>query len=236
MPAYPELAGKRVLLTGVTKREGAELAVALAENGARLIVNFAEDSPETQALSELMAPKAQDLRIYHDAFATPDDVTRFTQATAQLHSGFDAVVNFLHLRAGEIAPSADFDDVEAHVSAKLMAPCLVAKIAANRMALTWTKGVVLNVVTMDESTANADIAIAGVTKAALSAMTRKQAQEWAEHEVRINAVTPKVLDRDTSGNDPLTSHADIAALALFLASEKGAKLSGHIFEADGISS
>lgn len=237
MPVYPELAGKRVLITGVSRRTGVDLASAFAEHKTRLIINFADECPEMLALSEIMAQQAADLRVYHDALATAEGVTRFIQTAAKIHGGLDAVINFMHLAAGEIAPSADFSDVEEHVAAKLLAPCLISRIAANRMALTWSQGVVLNIVTMDHSQNNADIAIAGVTKAALTTMTRKQAEEWSDKAVRVNAVTPKMLTKPkaedaTAEISSLASQSEIAALALYLTSERGAKLTGHIFDAD----
>jgi len=234
MQLHPELAGKRILVTGVTRRIGVELITALSDHKARLIVNYAEDSAKMQALSELITPAAMDLRVYNDALASPEDIARFTRATAQIHGGLDAVVNFLHLPANEISPSADFDEVERYVSDKLLAPSLISTICANRMALTWSDGIVLNVITMDDSASNADTAIAGVIKAALTAMTRKQSQDWADQNVRINAVTPRFIGNGGAGTgDTLSSDADICALALFLMSKRGAKLTGHIFDAQG---
>jgi len=232
MPVYPELAGSRVLITGVSRRTGVDLASAFADHKTRLIVNFADDCPEMQALAELMTLQAMDLRIFHDDLAKAEEVTRFIQTAARIYGGLDAVINFLHLPAGEIAANADYCDVEKHVAAKLLAPCLISRIAANRMALIWSQGVVLNIVTMDDAGSNADIAIAGVTKAALSTMTRKQALEWSDQAVRINAVIPEVLTQSKSSGDSLSSQTDIAALALYLASSRGAKLTGHVFDAD----
>ena len=240
---YPELAGKRILITGVSRKIGVELVTALADHQARLIINYADDCAEMQALSELITPVARDVRVYNDALATADDVARFTRTAAQIYGGLDAVVNFLALPANEIAPSADFDDVERYVSDKLLAPSLISTISANRMALTWSEGIVLNVVVMEsgsgqKNASNADIAIAGVIKAALTAMTRKQSQEWAKQGIRINAVTPRVVNNgeapagETNG-ETLSSDTDIAALALYLISKRGAKLTGHIFDAEG---
>ena len=236
MRLYPELAGKRILLTGVSSKIGVELLHSLADHKTRLIVNYCEDSAQMQALSELITPAAMELQVFNDALESAEEVARFTRAAAQIYGGLDAVVNFLHLPANEIAPDADFIQVEQYVSNKLLAPTLISTIAANRMALTWSQGIVLNVVVMDDTTSNADIAIAGVTKAALSAMTRKQSRDWADQNVRINAVTPHVVasgNSTVSGNDLLSSDTDIAALALYLMSKRGAKLTGHIFDAEG---
>src|SRR5215471_7995713 len=49
-PAYPELAGKRVLVTGLSSSCGVDVARAFSEHKARLILQFAEMSDETQAI------------------------------------------------------------------------------------------------------------------------------------------------------------------------------------------
>ena len=236
MPVYPEITGKRILVTGVTATSGVDLVAAFSDHGARLIVNYAEDSDETRALNELLTHSAEDLRVYHDALADTGETTRFIQTAAQIHGGLDGVINFVHLGAGEIAADADFDDVEHHVSAKLLSSSVISRIAANRMALTWSHGLVLNVVTMDASLSPADFAIAGVTKAALSAMTTKQAAEYGEQGVRVNAVIPNVLDANAPASSGIVADADIAALATYLVSDRGAKLTGHIFDAENVAS
>jgi NAD(P)-dependent dehydrogenase (short-subunit alcohol dehydrogenase family) len=60
-------------------------------------------------------------------------------------------------------------------------------------------------------------------------MTREQAEAWAGRGIRFNAVTP-----ETALGDPgvrLTGEADVASLALYLASNKAKALSGCVFEA-----
>jgi len=44
VPAYPELVGKRVLVAGVTRRSGIDIARAFAERRARVVLQFAEAS------------------------------------------------------------------------------------------------------------------------------------------------------------------------------------------------
>ena len=51
-PAYPELAGKRVLITGLSSSCGVDIARAFADHKARLILQFDEMSERTQAITE----------------------------------------------------------------------------------------------------------------------------------------------------------------------------------------
>jgi NAD(P)-dependent dehydrogenase (short-subunit alcohol dehydrogenase family) len=82
--------------------------------------------------------------------------------------------------------------------------------------------------TYQEIEAPTDRAFAQVLRATLAAMTRREAQAWAEQGIRFNAVAPDVLSvvaKPSSGRE-----ADVAQLALYLAAGEGKSLSGVTFE------
>src|SRR5687768_18127655 len=63
-PAYPELAGKRVLLTGLSRQHGVDIARAFAEHRTRLVLQVTDDCAETQAVAEIAAQAALDMRVF----------------------------------------------------------------------------------------------------------------------------------------------------------------------------
>jgi NAD(P)-dependent dehydrogenase (short-subunit alcohol dehydrogenase family) len=73
-------------------------------------------------------------------------------------------------------------------------------------------------------------AFACVAKAALAAMTRTQAEEWAGKAIRFNAIAPQ--SADPRAEPSLAGEPEVAMLALFLASGRGKALSGQVFEAE----
>jgi NAD(P)-dependent dehydrogenase (short-subunit alcohol dehydrogenase family) len=226
--AYKDLVGKRVLLTGLTGGYGIDVARAFAEHRCRLILQFAEDSEATQAIAEIMAPVALEVEIYGPIGPEPDDAVTFGRAAVQAFGGLDAVVNLVAIAPRQLDERATPEAVEAQVADLLRLPYLLANIAANRMALTMTEGVVLNVA-MLPGCAGDGLAhtFALVARTALAAMTRAQAEAWAGRAIRFNAIAPGSTLSAAPWPEP-----DIAALALYLASAEGALLSGHLFEAD----
>jgi NAD(P)-dependent dehydrogenase (short-subunit alcohol dehydrogenase family) len=89
---------------------------------------------------------------------------------------------------------------------------------------------VLNVATVSGMPQRAKTAFATVAKAGLSAMTRAQAEEWANRGIRFNAITPQAMTG--LGGSGLSGEPDIASLALYLVSGQGKNLSGCVFEAE----
>jgi NAD(P)-dependent dehydrogenase (short-subunit alcohol dehydrogenase family) len=233
-PQYSEIAGRRILMTGVSRTCGVDIARALAEQGAKLVLQFDEVSDEMQAVSEMLAPMATDIAVYSGAPKGTDAIVKFAQSAVTAVGGIDAVINLVSLGA-PLSATASHQDVERAVSELLLLPCLVSRIAANRMRLTMTEGIVLTVATLPETEVgkaptSMKRAFASVAKAALATMTRGEARQWADQSIRFNAVAPAAL---SNGLDPaLEGENDIAALALYLISGRGKSLSGLVFDAE----
>jgi 3-oxoacyl-[acyl-carrier protein] reductase len=98
------------------------------------------------------------------------------------------------------------------------------------MALSYIEGLILNVAILTPPMKGPAQAFACVAKAALAAMTRIQAEEWAGKAIRFNAIAPHTAD--TPAEPSLAGEPEVAALALYLASGRGKALSGHVFEAE----
>jgi 3-oxoacyl-[acyl-carrier protein] reductase len=228
VPAYPELVGKRVLITGVTRRAGIDIARAFAERKGRVILQFAEASAAMQAVAEVVAPDALETKVF-GPIGAGDDAVRFAKTAVQAFGGLDAVVNLVPLETARLDPAATVEDIDRLIAARLELPLAIARIAANRMSVTWTQGLVLNVATLTGRPGGSRQAFATLAKSCLVDLTRAQAEEWAGRGIRFNAIAP-----ETALGEPgprLSGESDVASLALYLASDKGKALSGCVFEA-----
>jgi 3-oxoacyl-[acyl-carrier protein] reductase len=230
-PVHPELAGKRVLVTGVSSECGVDIARAFAEHRTRLILQFAENSEGMQAVAEIAAASALEMQCFGPVGdGGTDGMLKFARTAAKTFNGLDVVINIVSLSPAQCDPSISAEEAEALVAGRLQLPCLLSNIAANRMALCLNEGLILNVATPTAPLTRAARAFAMLTKAALTAMTRRQAQEWADRAIRFNAVAPQTAQATVE--PVLSGETDVAAVALYLASSRGRWLSGHVFEAE----
>lgn len=225
---YPELAGGRVLITGVSSRAGVDVARAFASHRTYLIVQTPDTSPAMTEVGALLAESATNLQLFNEPLVGRDSARHFAQTASQVHGGLDAVVNLITIDPDDIAGLATEADVETFISDTLGGQLELTRVIANRMRTTWTEGSILNAVLMPEPATQREVTVGGLIHAALAAMTRGEAQTWAEHAIRINGIGP----RGTSpAGAALSSEPEVASLALYLASKKGRQLSGQMFDA-----
>jgi 3-oxoacyl-[acyl-carrier protein] reductase len=234
---YPELAGLRVLVTGLTNGSGLDVARAFAEHGCRIVLQANSADPGVVAigeeLSRVQSDTGGDLKLFTDPLASGEAAVKFAQTAAQAFGGLEIVVNLVSFANADLARARDIDEVEDLVSAKLLPMTLLTRVVANRMRLTMTEGLVLNVILMPAPASPAEAVVASIARAAIGALTRGEAQAWASEALRINAIAPP-SPLDAGGGACLASEADVAALALHLASKRGKRLSGLVFDAAGV--
>lgn len=232
--SYADLAGARVAISGLSSAQGVDLARAFAERQGRLAVQTSERTPEMVEIGALLAEASSELKFYDTAFGAEETPTRFAQRAAQAFGGLDAVINLVAVTRAECQAAVELQDIERLVVSKLSALREITEVAANRMALTWAEGTILNVVLAPAPQSAREAAVLGILRTALAAMTSDLARRWAGDVIRINAVGPKATTLDAANGACLTSEPDIAALALYLASRKGRSLTGHVFDAEGV--
>lgn len=229
---YGELAGVRVLITGLSPDCGVDVARAFADHRGRLIVHASANTPENDVLATLLAETASDVKLFTGACGDEQAALRFAQAAAQVYGGLDVVINLMPITPDDLKNRASIADVEDLVAQKLSVPLLVTRVIANRMRTMLNEGLILNVMTAPTPCTAGEAALAGVARTALAAITQGEAAAWAPHGIRVNAIGPRATTPDAGAC--LTSEPDIAALALYLASKRSRTLTGHIFDAAGV--
>jgi NAD(P)-dependent dehydrogenase (short-subunit alcohol dehydrogenase family) len=182
-----EIHGKAALVTGGAHRVGRVLALALAESGADVLVNY--HTSETAAADTVRAIEALGRR----AVAVAGDVSdpgqvRALVAAAHAHFGrIDIVVNnasrFDRAPLAEITPEA----WDRALDVNLKGPFLLAQAAAS--ALRETRGTIVNIVDLSAFQPWPSFIPHAVSKAGLLHLTRCLARALAP-DVRVNAIAP----------------------------------------------
>jgi NAD(P)-dependent dehydrogenase (short-subunit alcohol dehydrogenase family) len=241
------LSGKVAIVTGSTRGIGRATAWAFAEAGAR--VTISSRKPEAcEAARQAMVAAGHDVIAVPAHVGKAEDITRLVDATVAAFGRLDVVV----CNAAVNPVFARLQDITEDTWAKVMETNLtsvwrMAKAACPIMAARGGGAMVLL-----SSTASLFGTITegpyAVSKAAENHLAKQLAVQWGPDNIRVNVIAPGVTRTDMIRNhDPaiiartlertplrrMGEPEDIAAIALFFASDAARHLTGQLLIADG---
>ncbi len=244
-------AGKIIIVTGATSGIGRATAEAFGREGGSLVLVGRQETVLGEVAAQVRAAGGQAATVAAD-LTTVDAPDRVVSAALAAFGHIDVLVN----AAGVIASGAleaTTDEIwDTMMAVNLRAPFRLMRAAAPH--LTLRKGAIVNVSSVNGLRSFPGVLAYNVSKAAVDHLTRCAAIEMAPSGVRVNAVNPGVTVTNLhrrSGMDETKYAAflerskethplgrpgqpdDIAALILFLASDRAGWMTGETIPIDG---
>jgi NAD(P)-dependent dehydrogenase (short-subunit alcohol dehydrogenase family) len=244
------LAGKVAVVTGAAKGQGAGVARAFAEAGARIaLLDVLDDAGEATAAA--LVREGRGARFFHCDVAREADVERAIGGAAAAFGGLDVLYNNAAVIAygRKIAdlPAADW---ERTLAVNLTGPFLCAKHAIPHLRRRGG-GAIVNVSSHGAFQASpVGIADYGAAKGGLVTLTYYLASEYGADGIRANCIAPGPVPTDlnapflgTEAGRRVTAQMiplgrvgeieDIARAAVFLASDEARWITGAVLRVDG---
>lgn len=240
------LKDKVALVTGATRGIGRCVALALAAQGAHLVVVGTNAEKAVEFSAELEQSGTQALGIGADV-SLAEDVERLVDSTKERFGRIDILVNNagvtrdgLMLRMKE----ADWDTV---IDVNLKGAFLCTRGVA-RLMTKQRNGRIINISSVVGQMGNPGQANYCASKAGLHGLTRSNARELAKRQITVNAIAPGFIETDMTEflteqqRKELTSQIplerlghvdDIAATVVFLASEQAGYITGQVIGVNG---
>jgi 3-oxoacyl-[acyl-carrier protein] reductase len=239
------LAGKIAIVTGGTKGIGRACATFLAQRGASVVVNYANDEAAAQeTIASILAAGGRAVlaraRVEHPS----ESATLFR--AAQEHFGRPDIL-ICNAGVSSLSPLASLTEAEYHrvYDINVKSLLFLLKEAATRLNDNG------RIVTISSSTAvhpRAAMALYASSKAAIRTITEVAAAEFGSRGITVNCILPGLVDtpmvKDLPGTFRTAAAAsspfgrigkpeDIAAVVAFLASHEAAWVTGQSIIANG---
>ncbi len=243
------LAGRTALITGASRGIGLAIARTYARAGANVVLNARKVDVLTGAVDELTA-QGLSVRALAMNAGKVEDAPKLIEAAVALFGGLDILVN--NAAANPIYGPVELATPE--IFAKIMnvnlhAPFELAKAARPHLQARGG-GSIINMSSIGGRNPEPGLGIYSVSKAALLSLTRVLAKEWGPHGITVNAICPGLIKTDFSAalwsDEKTMQHMlrqqpvqrigegdDIAAMALYLASDAARFTTGATFTVDG---
>lgn len=180
-----------VLVTGGSRRIGAEIVRCLHESGWRVIIHCNRSRSEAEALAtRLNQMRADSAQILQADLTGREAMNSLVEESLGLWGRLDALVNnasaFYPTPLGEVT-EGQWDEL---MGANLKAPFFLAQAAAGSLA--QRSGAIVNLVDVYAERPLKSYSVYSIAKAGLAALTRSLAVEMAPH-VRVNGVSPGAI-------------------------------------------
>ncbi|OZI70879.1 SDR family NAD(P)-dependent oxidoreductase [Bordetella genomosp. 12] len=240
------LKGKKAIVTGAAQGIGLAIAQRYVEEGASVLMSdINADLLATQARRLGMPWQVTDVR-------KSGSVQELISKAVQSLGGLDIMVS----NAGIVNPPASFLELEESVfdhvmETNLKSQFLCGQAAARAMVAAGTKGVIINMSSVNARLAIPTMTPYAVSKAGSTQLTNVMALSLAEHGIRVVAIGPgtiltdlarEVIMRDEATRRSVMSRTpmrrtgepeEVAAIAVFLASSDASYITGQTIYADG---
>src|SRR5690606_7111689 len=245
------LDGKVALVTGAAGSIGSETALALAEQGARVLLTDLR-AAELEAVTERLKGQGHDVACKAGDLSSEDDIRGAVEACLAAFGGVDILDN----NAGATGFSSrdlDIPDMPVELWDQVQAinargPMLFCKYAIPSM-LERGSGSIINISSGQSLSGDVSNFAYAASKAAINALTRHMATAYSPRGVRVNAIAAGLIIQPGMEQrlpahiqDIFLSHClvprlgvprDIANMVVFLASELSSYVTGQILSVDG---
>ena len=235
------------LVTGASRGIGRAIAIALAQYGARVIVNYLNSKENAQSVVELIKQAGGDAIAIRADVRNLNEVKQMADAAQEKFGAIDILVNNAGIVIDKPVTFLKDGDWSAVIDTSLKGTFHCIKVIGKDM-VRMKRGKIINI--------SSDAALLGdmmranysAAKAGLIGLTKTVAREFASAGINVNTIAPGIIDTDLTADMPPTKKKafteripqgkfgtpkDVADVVIFLASDDSSYITGQTICVDG---
>ncbi len=246
-----DLKGKTALVTGGSRGLGLQMAHALGEAGARIMLSARKADELEVAVADLQAAGIDARWVAADC-AKETDIHRLADETLQRMGDVDILVNNAGAAWGAPAEDHPIEAWDKVMNLNIRGYFLLSQVIGKKSMIARKSGRIINVASIAGLGGNppqmTTIAY-NTSKGAVINFTRALAAEWGKYSINVNAICPGFFPSkmtagtlESWGEDKLKEHAplrrlgddeDLKGLCVLFASDAGKHITGQWLAVDG---
>ena len=245
------LENKVVIVTGAGRGIGRVIALDAFRSGAKLAVGSRTTS-ELETLAQEIKEAGGECMFHPLDVADVESIEAFMKAVISHYGRIDVLVNNAGYNTQAKLVDYTEEDYEHIMDTNLKSVFFCSQIAAKQMIEQGEGGAIINISSQAGVIGAPMRGIYSGAKGGVNNLTRTMAAEWADHGIRVNAVTPTVtrspLSEQALGENPdwsetvrthnllrkgLAEPEEISAPVIFMASKAASMITGHTLVVDG---
>lgn len=240
------LSGKVAIVTGASRGIGREMAERLAENGAKVVVNYASSPAKAEEVVNAIKQGGGEARAIQADISQVAAIERLFSETIEAYGGIDILVNNAGIMTTKPIAAMTEEDFDQQFAINAKGTYFAIQQAFHHMN---SGGRIINFSTSVAGQMFPTYSVYAGTKGAVEQFTRQLAKEFGPKGITINAVAPGPINTElfTVGKSEeqiagivsmnsfgrLGEPDDIAGVVLFLASEESKWITGQTLRVNG---
>lgn len=240
------LSGKVAIVTGASRGIGREIAERLAENGAKVVVNYASSPAKAEEVVGLIKQGGGEARAIQADISQVAEIERLFRETIEAYGGIDILVNNAGIMTTKPIAAMTEEDFDQQFAINVKGTYFAIQQAFRHMN---SGGRIINFSTSVAGQMFPTYSVYAGTKGAVEQFTRQLAKEFGPKGITINAVAPGPVNTElfTVGKSEeqiagivnmnafgrLGEPDDIAGVVLFLAGEESKWITGQTLRVNG---
>ncbi|VTR40324.1 short-chain dehydrogenase/reductase SDR [Actinobacillus pleuropneumoniae] len=240
------LMGKVAIVTGASRGIGREIAERLAENGAKVVVNYASSPAKAEEVVGRIKQGGGEARAIQADISQVAEIERLFRETIEAYGGIDILVNNAGIMTTKPIAAMTEEDFDQQFAINVKGTYFAIQQAFGHMN---SGGRIINFSTSVAGQMFPTYSVYAGTKGAVEQFTRQLAKEFGPKGITINAVAPGPINTElfTVGKSEeqiagivnmnafgrLGEPDDIAGIVLFLAGEESKWITGQTLRVNG---
>ena len=241
------LENKVALVTGAGRGIGRAIAIALAKEGAEVVVNYNGSEERAKEVKQTIEENGGKASIYKCNVSDFEACEAMIKDIVKEHGRLDILINNAGITKDGLIMKMKEEDFDSVLNVNLKGTFNTIRHSARQM-LRQTFGKILNISSVSGILGNAGQANYAASKAGVIGLTKTMARELGSRGITVNAIAPGFVDTEMTGvlSEEIRENAcrqiilgrfgkpeDIANVAVFLASDKADYITGQVISVDG---
>jgi NAD(P)-dependent dehydrogenase (short-subunit alcohol dehydrogenase family) len=246
-----DLKGKTALITGGSRGLGLQMAHALGEAGARVLISSRKAADLEEATAELKAAGIDAQWIAADG-QNEEECRRLVDETMKRLGSIDVLVNNAGAAWGAAAEDHPVEAWDKVMNLNVRSYFILSQLVARRSMIARKSGRIINTASiagLGGNPSGMNTIAYNTSKGAVINFTRALAAEWGKYGITVNAICPGFFPSKMTvgtlkamGEDKLAAHAplrrlgddeDLKGLTVLYASDAGKHITGQWLAVDG---